>query len=95
MTVTADENVQPTSMNQFHGQALSWELKDGVVELALHRAPMVAAGRICLKANRSATVPFSLLKTERRRRPVLRRNEWPDVATAAGRARSSTITSIR
>src|SRR6266478_1958967 len=26
-------------MNQFRGQALSWELKNGVVELALHREP--------------------------------------------------------
>ncbi len=26
-------------MNQFKGQALSWELKNGVIELALHRQP--------------------------------------------------------
>jgi enoyl-CoA hydratase/carnithine racemase len=26
-------------MTQFQGQALSWELKDGVIELALHREP--------------------------------------------------------
>ncbi|NOT64094.1 MAG: enoyl-CoA hydratase/isomerase family protein [Acidobacteria bacterium] len=26
-------------MNQFHGETLSWELKDGCIELALHRAP--------------------------------------------------------
>jgi enoyl-CoA hydratase len=26
-------------MTQFKGQALSWELKDGVIELALHRGP--------------------------------------------------------
>ncbi len=26
-------------MNQFKGQALSWELKNGVIELALHREP--------------------------------------------------------
>src|SRR5438045_1619980 len=26
-------------MKSFHGQALSWELKDGVIEVALHRAP--------------------------------------------------------
>jgi enoyl-CoA hydratase/carnithine racemase len=26
-------------MNQFKGQTLSWELKDGVIELALHRDP--------------------------------------------------------
>jgi enoyl-CoA hydratase/carnithine racemase len=27
------------TMNQFKGQTLSWELKDGVIELALHRNP--------------------------------------------------------
>jgi enoyl-CoA hydratase len=27
-------------MNQFHGQTLSWELKDGIIELALHREPL-------------------------------------------------------
>src|SRR5690242_18869471 len=26
-------------MNQFQGQSLSWELKNGVIELALHREP--------------------------------------------------------
>src|ERR1700681_808364 len=26
-------------MNPFHGKAISWELKDGVIEVALHRAP--------------------------------------------------------
>lgn len=26
--------------NQFHGQTLSWSLKDGIVELALHREPL-------------------------------------------------------
>jgi len=27
-------------MNQFHGQTLSWDLKDGIIELALHREPL-------------------------------------------------------
>ena len=27
-------------MKQFHGQTLSWELKDGVIELALHHEPL-------------------------------------------------------
>lgn len=27
-------------MNQFQGKTLSWELKDGVIELALHREPL-------------------------------------------------------
>ena len=26
-------------MNQFQGETLSWELKDGCIELALHREP--------------------------------------------------------
>jgi len=28
-----------TTMNQFTGQSLSWDVKDGVIELSLHRAP--------------------------------------------------------
>jgi len=35
-------------MNQFKGQALSWELKDGVVELALHREPCNELGLVSL-----------------------------------------------
>jgi len=27
-------------MKEFHGQTLSWEVKDGIVELALHREPL-------------------------------------------------------
>ena len=27
-------------MKQFHGQTLSWDLKDGIIELALHREPL-------------------------------------------------------
>jgi enoyl-CoA hydratase len=36
-------------MKSFHGQALSWELKDGVVELALHRAPCNEIGSLTLE----------------------------------------------
>lgn len=36
-------------MNQFRGQALSWELKDGVVELALHREPCNEIGSVALE----------------------------------------------
>ena len=36
-------------MNQFHGQSLSWELKDGVVELALHREPCNEIGSLTLE----------------------------------------------
>jgi len=36
-------------MNSFTGQALSWELKDGVIELALHRAPCNEIGLVTLE----------------------------------------------
>lgn len=35
-------------MNNFNGKALSWELKDGVVELALHREPANEIGTVML-----------------------------------------------
>jgi enoyl-CoA hydratase/carnithine racemase len=35
-------------MESFRGQALSWELKDGVVELALHREPCNEIGSLTL-----------------------------------------------
>jgi enoyl-CoA hydratase/carnithine racemase len=35
-------------MEAFRGDALSWELKDGVVELALHRAPCNEIGSLTL-----------------------------------------------
>jgi enoyl-CoA hydratase/carnithine racemase len=35
-------------MNQFQGQALSWALKDGVIELALHREPANEIGTLTL-----------------------------------------------
>jgi len=35
-------------MNSFQGQSLSWELRDGVVELALHRAPCNEIGSLTL-----------------------------------------------
>jgi enoyl-CoA hydratase/carnithine racemase len=35
-------------MNNVQGQALSWELKDGVIELALHRAPCNEIGSLTL-----------------------------------------------
>jgi enoyl-CoA hydratase len=35
-------------MTQFKGQALSWELKDGVIELALHRDPCNEIGSLTL-----------------------------------------------
>jgi enoyl-CoA hydratase/carnithine racemase len=36
-------------MNRFRGQALSWELKDGVVEVALHREPCNELGFLALE----------------------------------------------
>ena len=35
-------------MNSFKGQTLSWELKDGVIELALHRQPCNELGSLVL-----------------------------------------------
>jgi enoyl-CoA hydratase len=36
-------------MKQFQGKALSWELKDGIVELALHRDPCNEIGSLTLE----------------------------------------------
>src|SRR5580698_1225027 len=36
-------------MESFRGQALSWELKDGVIELALHRDPCNEIGSLTLE----------------------------------------------
>jgi enoyl-CoA hydratase len=36
-------------MNQYQGQALSWELKDGVIELSLHREPCNEIGSLVLE----------------------------------------------
>lgn len=36
-------------MNEFHGQTLSWELKDGIIELALHREPLNEIGSATLE----------------------------------------------
>src|SRR5882757_6050394 len=36
-------------MESFRGQALSWELKNGVVELALHREPCNEIGSLTLE----------------------------------------------
>jgi enoyl-CoA hydratase len=35
-------------MDPFHGKAISWELKNGVIELALHRAPCNEIGSLTL-----------------------------------------------
>jgi enoyl-CoA hydratase len=36
-------------MNPFQGQAISWELKEGVIELALHRTPCNEIGSLTLE----------------------------------------------
>jgi enoyl-CoA hydratase/carnithine racemase len=36
-------------MNKHHGQSLSWELNNGVIELALHRAPCNEIGSLSLE----------------------------------------------
>src|SRR5437868_4871894 len=36
-------------MKSFKGQALSWEVKDGVIELALHRGPCNEIGSVTLE----------------------------------------------
>lgn len=36
-------------MKQFRGQALSWAVKNGVIELALHREPCNEIGALCLE----------------------------------------------
>ena len=63
-------------MNQYKGQALSWELKDGVVELALHREPCneigsstlaelekFASALTDLESNAHALILYSTLKS--------------------------------
>lgn len=35
-------------MEQFHGQTLSWNLKDGIIDLALHREPLNEIGSLTL-----------------------------------------------
>lgn len=40
--------VERMSVNHFQGQALSWELKGGVIELALHRTPCNELGTLSL-----------------------------------------------
>jgi len=36
-------------MNSFHGQTLSWKLRDGVIELALHREPCNEIGSLTIE----------------------------------------------
>jgi enoyl-CoA hydratase/carnithine racemase len=45
MNTTTEQDVQ---LNQFNGQALSWEVKEGIIELALHRDPCNEIGTATL-----------------------------------------------
>jgi len=44
-----EESAVANAMNQFKGQALSWELNNGVIELALHRDPCNEIGSVTLE----------------------------------------------
>jgi enoyl-CoA hydratase/carnithine racemase len=43
------ESLNVPVMKEFQGQSLSWELRDGVIELALHREPCNEIGSITLE----------------------------------------------
>src|SRR5215467_274364 len=49
-------------MNQYRGQWLSWELKDGVIELALHREPCNEIGSVALDELETFVVALTRLE---------------------------------
>ncbi len=51
-------------MNRFSGQSLSWELKDGIVELALHRDPCNEIGSATLEDLEKFAAAIQSLETE-------------------------------
>jgi enoyl-CoA hydratase/carnithine racemase len=51
-------------MKQFHGQSLSWELKDGVVEVALHREPCNEIGLLTLVEIEKLAAALDVLSDE-------------------------------
>jgi enoyl-CoA hydratase len=51
-------------MKQFHGQALSWDLKDGVVEVVLHRDPCNEIGSVTLEEIEKLVVALDILNHE-------------------------------
>ncbi|HVO82147.1 MAG TPA: enoyl-CoA hydratase/isomerase family protein [Terriglobales bacterium] len=51
-------------MSQFQGQSLSWELKDGVVEVALHRAPCNEIGSLTLEELEKLTAALPALEEQ-------------------------------
>ncbi|MGB7129979.1 MAG: enoyl-CoA hydratase/isomerase family protein [Candidatus Sulfotelmatobacter sp.] len=48
-SASREEQVRPVSADQCSGTALSWKLEDGVIELALHRAPCNELGSASLE----------------------------------------------
>lgn len=51
-------------MESVAGQALSWELKDGIVELALHRAPCNEIGSLTLEELERFTVALKQVEDD-------------------------------
>jgi enoyl-CoA hydratase/carnithine racemase len=51
-------------MNSFQGQTLSWELKSGVIELALHRAPCNELGSLALEEFEKFVTALASLQRE-------------------------------
>jgi enoyl-CoA hydratase len=51
-------------MKQFHGQALSWDLKDSVVEVVLHRDPCNEIGSVTLEEIERLVVALDILNHE-------------------------------
>ncbi len=51
-------------MNTFSGEALSWELRDGVIELALHRAPANEIGTVTLEELERFTTALEALTSD-------------------------------
>jgi len=51
-------------MKHFNGQALSWELKDGVVEMALHREPCNELGLLALEELEAFVAALKNLEAE-------------------------------
>jgi enoyl-CoA hydratase/carnithine racemase len=51
-------------MKEFHGQALSWELKDAVIEVALHRGPCNEIGSLTLEELEKLAAALDVLSDE-------------------------------
>jgi enoyl-CoA hydratase len=51
-------------MNSFHGKSLSWELTNGVIELALHREPCNEIGSLTLEELEKFTAALEKLQSQ-------------------------------